>query len=685
MPVVRWYLNLASVYGRTRKGRAGTAIGLVATRSLGHGLRSDGNREVDWTLVEAGPDDADLDYFATAATLAADRTGEVNGQFQNTLNITALGGRTFTVTAVKASGAQNVAFNKQFQSWRRVYYSVHYMNPRCQTLFTSIEQEIKDIFAGVFIELKPRGIRACIVNEATTDAYGVGGVTLTHTYNDTRPSLDRSDEHLRVVIARDVVKSVPFAAHWTMDSTTTAVADRLIQISSTGINHREVVYANKIAAINALDPTQTLTVSVHDVLVAIPGACIARNGAHGLRVDLGADLTTTPIATALSASRKANLVATLTGRRCAAGYAVGNDHEVRATLVLANIETNPVVVGSARVWVADAGASVFVDDPQILLASPGAADQLRVTLSNSVVVDVDAGRITRVSEHKLELDLGGEALVQADIAQHPITVSVRRHGLLANGPIEAQAGHDFDLREFTQGSNATRRNVGVRVDFAGHIDVEANWLALAAVDPLAMRIETLSAPIDVPAVAVTVPTPQQLKIDLSADPALQTAAAAMAAGRKLTFDAKIKGIHSLGGYSPSNARSFIALTTRMLSDDEDTAVTARRLKLVFCHELGHALGLNFTSVQNHRLNRRQANDLVYNSTYGGQGDHCSYNARLEPSGAEHGRESTTSGEIYVSNRVGRLCIMYHSIDLTNMGDDFCPTCKAHLRRTRVTL
>jgi hypothetical protein len=286
--------------------------------------------------------------------------------------------------------------------------------------------------------------------------------------------------------------------------------------------------------------------------------------------------------------------------------------------------------------------------------------------------------------HKLRLDLSGEAPVLADIAQHPITVSVRRHGLLANGPIEAPADHEFDLREFTQNADKTRRKVRIQVDFAGHITVTANWLALAANNPLTMRIETLDVPIAIPLAALAVQTPQKLKIDLNAHATLQPAAAAMAAGRNLTFDGQLRGLHSIGGYSPAANREFIALTTRTLRDEDDAAI-ARRLKLSFCHEIGHALGLNFTTVQNHRLGQAENNDLRYTETYGGQGNHCSYNAQLEPSGAERGRETTSSGEIYVSAGAGPLCIMYHSLDLTHMGDDFCPTCKAYLRRTRVRL
>src|SRR5690349_20719193 len=135
MPAIKWYLNLSPQYGGTNKGRAGRRINLVATRSLGHGSRAQGGRSVNWAVVEAGAVASDLDYFANQATLAAASTAEQNGEFHNTLNITDLAGRTFTVTATKASGANNVAFNKQYQSWRRVYYSVHYMNRACKTLF----------------------------------------------------------------------------------------------------------------------------------------------------------------------------------------------------------------------------------------------------------------------------------------------------------------------------------------------------------------------------------------------------------------------------------------------------------------------------------------------------------------------------------------------------------------------
>lgn len=683
MPVIKWYLNLENAYGGTTKGRAGLAIGLVATRTSGP--PGPGGRAVDWTLVEAGPHDSDRDYVPNPAAFAAARTLEQGGVFRNTLNITQIGGRTYTVTATKTGDANSVAFNQQYQSWRRIYYSVHHMNSACKALFESVEQQIKDIFAGVFIELKRRSIRSCIVNEAVTDAYGPGGLTLTHTYGATSPRLDRAPHHLRVVIVRDVVKSIPFAVHWTMDSTTATGAGKLIRVSSEGPHNREVVYNNDLAVINALDPAQSLTVSVHAAAVAIPDPCIARTGTHRLRVNLSADPTTAPIRTALLADKKATLTATLMGRRCTAGFAAGTEHVVQATLTSANVESNPVVVGTTKIWIEDRGASVLVEDPRILLASPRAGDELRLTLSNAVVIDVHPGRVHRVNEHKLWLNCGGEAQFLHDIALRPIQISLRLHGLRANGPIEAQADHEFDLREFTRNTNTTRRKVAIQVDADGRmVDVEASWLALATNNPLAMRIETLDVPIAIPLAALTVPLPQKLKINLNADDTLQPAAQAMAAGGKLTFDGKLKGIHSLGGYSPPDDRSFIALTTRKVRADETEDTIKRRLMLVFCHELGHALQLSFPWVQNHGQNRRENNDRRYQDAYGGTGPHCNHNAHLEPSGADRGHESTSSGEIYVSTVANSLCIMYHTMDLAHMNDDFCDRCKAHLRRKTVS-
>lgn len=157
MPPTKWYVNLYDRYGGTTKTNVGTDIALVATRKFGHGFKRQGNRAVNWVVVEAGANAGDVDYVHPNQRTRlnnAQTAEQANGQFLNTLQIPALGGRTYTVTARKASGANNVAFDKQYEAWRRIYYSVHTMDARCRRLFALVEQQIKDVFAGVHIAIR---------------------------------------------------------------------------------------------------------------------------------------------------------------------------------------------------------------------------------------------------------------------------------------------------------------------------------------------------------------------------------------------------------------------------------------------------------------------------------------------------------------------------------------------------
>lgn len=686
MPPTKWYVNLQADYGGTSKSTAGDDIALVATRKFGHGRKRQGGRTVNWTLVDAGAHAGDVDYVAVGrrARLDYPQTAEqANGEFHNTLRLPPLGGRTYTVTARKATGANNVAFDKQYESWRRIYYSVHAMTPQCRRLFESVEQQIKDVFAGVHIELKRRHMNACIVNEAVTVRLS-HDPQLPHTYNG--PELDRGPHHLRAVLVRDLVHNTGFAVHWTMDATTVPIAGKMIGIGSQGHNHSVAFYTNSAATIDAVTPATTLRVHVHSASVAVPNACVARTTDHQLTVDFTADLATTPIGNAINGGAKANFTATVTGIRCVAGFQAGNNHPIQATIGRATLEPNAVIVGSARVWTAEDGAVAFIRDPNIILADPGAADQLRVTLADTTVVNLLVGDITRQDDHTLRINLATDGRVSAAIANgETVLLDIRRHGVLGLGAIEPSANYDFDLREFVSGGAATRRKVQMQVHGNGRsVVITTPWLWLAAATPLRMDIETLGAAIDVPAIAMNVPTPQRLELNLAAHGSLATAAAAMAGNGKLTFDGRLRGLHAIGGYSVGNARHFIGLTARRMAATETDAETARRIKLGFCHELGHALGLTWGQARNHTHARDDDNDRYYRDEYGGQGPHCNFNAQLQPSGADHGRESTTSGEIYVRGG-GQLCIMYHALDLRNVGDDFCDRCKDHLRRAPVRL
>jgi hypothetical protein len=690
MPVIKWYVNLNEDYDGTRKTRAGRTITLLAKRKFGHGAKRKGNRTVSWTLAQSGPHDEDLDYVDPRGRAQLSRktsSEDRDGTFYNTLRVPLVGGRTYAVTATKTTGINNVTFNKQYESWRRVYYTLHYMNDACKNLFESIEAELQQIFAGVHIELKPRGKRACIVNEPVSDPYGVGGFTLSNTYDDENPALDRGPHHLRAVLARDLSDSDGFGAHWSVDATSTDNPAKCIGVWSEGTNNRTLVYRNSIAVINAISPTSRLQLHIHAATVSVPTTCMTRTSHHELTVDFTADVSTTAVGTSLNAARKANLRGSVTGRRCEAGFVPGDNHFIEAVIGKATAQSSAVVVGSAKVWTSNSGAKAHVQDPQILLASPGAGDQLEVVLADGTVVSLETTDITRTDEHTLEINLGSDQRVSGTLGSGAnVTLKLRRHGALARGPIEAEASYEFDWREFSKAKTATRRKVKVTVAANGQgLGIEAGWLHLATVDPLTLDVETLGAAIDIPATAVSVPSPQKLEIDLGAHVSLQAAAQAMANGGKLTIDGELAGLHAMGGYSPDRNREFIGLTARKLNDDESDELTARRIKLVFCHEIGHALGLTTAGSRNYSAAANEPNTLLYQDEYGGQGSHCSYNAHLQPSGADHGRESTTSGEVYVHAGGGKLCIMYHTMSLSHMGDDFCPTCKAHLRRTEVRL
>ena len=682
----KWYLNMLPAYGTVRKSRSGTRVRLAAKPSIA--VRFSNNPRVNWTVTYAGSPDGHANYVVAPA-FSAGQSGLDDGAFRTDLDLPVVNGRTYTIEARRAGNNARV-FNKQYETWQRIYYTVHYMNGECRDAFNAIKGDLEELFATANIELKQRKILQCRKNghnlnqEFTTTG---PGVTLPHTWDAADAPLDRRPNHIRMVVTRDLCSEIDGAVEWTMTNATVANADRKIRVSSTGLNNSRVVYENDIATFDQATPFTNLRVHATLVPLALPGPCVtlAYPGRphQTLSLNVAGDVSLAPVLQRFNAGDLITISGTLRGRRCEQGWDWRYDHETRATLTTAHTDVAPATVGSATLWITG-GNTIVIEDPRMFLDAVTAADTIKVTHAGTEVV-LAGGVITRVNDHRLTIALAGkQAIVDHLDGGSSIDLSLNRRGALASGDdIEAPADHPFEFKKLCKHLNEshTDREVSVSTNGSTSLSLSGDKLAIDGVAAVTARFGNITVPIPVPNNVVTTTSSHHAEIDLAGDPTLGPIATAMQNGLPLTFKGNFNGRESLGGYSPTNHRWFIALNTRALPG-WDQNVVRRRLKLTICHEIGHSLGLARSSVRNLNSGLDEDNDRWYDDDHGGKGPHCHLNAHLVAAGAANGLEDTPSGQVYRwdENAAGQLCIMYHALDHENIGDEFCDRCLAHLQR-----
>jgi hypothetical protein len=685
MPATKWYLNLPRNFGRKQKPHAGTVINLTA--SAGGALAFAFNATVDWT-VDYGLADGHEDYLPAGPTFAPAQSPRSYNKFVTALTVPMVTGRTYAVEARRTGHADQVRLTAQYETWQRVYLTVHYMNQRCLDIYNAILPKIQAAFAAANIEIKQRALGQCRRDEPFSVS---DDPTLPHLYSTNTHPLGRAPCHVRAVIVNDLAEIKSLETKFEIDNTTVANAEHFVRISSRGDNHEILVYENDTLVFSDPPFTRSVTtIRATTTPIDVPAGCIspvAENPLLMREIDVDGDdaLALLELASRPREGRtyKVRVVGRCRARRCAAGWGQAYKHTVDVELTLANDAENPVVWYSNRVWIGDSGRTLYVERPQLVLDVP-AVESITFTLADQTI-NHDPGAAVRASDSRVSVVLP-EPVVDA-LAAHEGTGSIRIKlvllGTRAFGPdIEDEADHEFSVDGLTHVQH--KAGAGVECAFtwpAYNLQIVGKTLLFARGSTPTISVE-ITASVQIPDDTWEVDEAgNKLEIDLSAHDDLAVAAEAMAAGRKVTFEGFLAGRQSLGGYSVTDQRHFVALTTRRLRDDWDDEVIEQRVFLAFCHEIGHALALTPRTFRNHRTNHDDPHPNYYTDDHGGQGPHCHRNAISVPSGAAYGRPDTSSGSIWSKpNDDSKLCIMYHAIAHTHMDDQFCADCLAHLKR-----
>jgi hypothetical protein len=674
----RWYLNLAPTQSEKNRG---ATIALRAKRNFFH-RAGNTQRSVQWTV--AAQDLQHLDPTLLDATVGTFARGAVTPEgpdhgFDNELRPGPATLVRYTVTAQKAvgHGGNNVAFQKQYETWRKVYYDVVCMEGT-KAHYEAIKGRFLAAWAAVGYEFVEKRVARTLVNEDVTDRGP--DVLLGHLYNG---NLSESPYHVRIVIVRDIGSTKDVETTWRMDEDTQAGTGITRVWSSAGPT---VHYESPIQAMDA-QPMQAGVVRVIGD-VAVPGPAVARVDAHTVAIDTSGQALA-GVKAALQARRKVSLRATLNAARA-------KPMDLKLKLDHATRLAQPLQAGAAQVALAWNNANWLLDvtdNSVTFAAAPVVAATLTAESRAKFGVaqyredgrsDV-AAHVTRLGDHVVRLtvpDVQGAPALLASVGAvetgNPGAIRVHRLALalkLLHSEAAAQDAVDVEVK--------ADNDAMVRYDAqADRIVIRDPARVFDAVTPLLnARLLYAGADVAIPpaAAARNGQNPKQVDFDLTH----QQLAGPMGAfnqGDTLEFAVTLRSFMSVGGYSPRDDRHFVALSTRRRTPNDTPQDTQRNLLCALLHELGHAHGLTASTTTYPRANASKTNARYYSDAHGGVGTHCSYNAHLVPSGPSYGELPTASGQIYKHDGGGgKLCIMYHQLDIANMGDVFCDHCAEQLR------
>ena len=692
MPPTKWYLNLDSRMGRHAKN-GGTVIKLSAF-AMGQLFYAD-NATVDWS-TDYGGNDGHEDFVAAGPTFNPVQSARNYKYFTTRLTLPMVTGRTYTVRA-KRTDNQAQVLQKQYETAQRVYLTVHTMNARCRGIWNWMRPRLEQAFAPANIEFKIRTTATCVRDEPFTAS---DDPRLGHLYRVRSQPLDRAPCHIRLVIVNDLAVVKEAQTDFSVDNTTAPDAEHRIRLSTRGDDHAIIVYENPTVVFNADAPfARGAVIEAWTDAIDVPAECVgfhAENPRLEFVVDVDGDESLALLERASQKrerdgeSHEVEVKLNFRARRCPGGFSASRTHSAWPELSLANGQTNPVVGYGRTCWLSDGGRTAIIEDPLIILAEqPAASIQVKLAGVDEELV-LDVSKATRVSDTRVQIDLGGnEAIAEALAANDntgTIELKVGRRGVRKYDDVELEDedDHEITVSGLTYVERAKRDGIECGFDYRSH-------------DLVIFTKEYLLAEGDKPTVTVTVNARVKLpedgdywtvddagtkfELDLSAHAKFAVAAAAMRDGRPVRFDGRFRWRQSLGGYNLANESHFVALTTRTLGDWTEDDLKQRTF-LAFSHEVGHALGLTPQRFYNHATANYVGNDRYYTNDQGGQGPHCHHNADLVAAGSAHGRPDTHSGQLWWYRTNGdQLCIMYHAIKHEYASGQFCAHCRDQLIRS----
>jgi len=155
----------------------------------------------EWWVEPVGGDNQDLKYLRrnARARMRHRNTRNRRDRFRNTVHLPHVGGDKYQVKCSKRGDRSDPVELEEIETWRKLYYTVHYMNDDCRNFFNALKDKFEDAFEVAFIELEQAETKQTKVDEPRTRSTN----SLRHLY-DRRPPLADKPFHLRLVVLNDI-------------------------------------------------------------------------------------------------------------------------------------------------------------------------------------------------------------------------------------------------------------------------------------------------------------------------------------------------------------------------------------------------------------------------------------------------------------------------------------------------
>ncbi len=648
MPPTKQYVNLPAKEGQKQLGNKP----LLEAVPKGKKGFFEGKRKVLWSLEPLGNGNVDPKYIGSSnrAKLKDPESTEAGGKFTNELRLPHVGKDQYKVKVKKKAKKekdQAQLHELEFETWRKIYYTVWVMNDECERIFNAVKDRFHAAFEPAGIELEMVEQLRCKADEEWTLMKN-SDYDLPWVYPDGTADVEHVPFHLKVVLLNNlrefaarnhcveaersrVLTPNPWKADpdfWVVDLDADARPASKGKVKLAALNHPSKLTAEQVTKLKGVKAGDSCGVSdagklTKGALDVTAGKTVVHDGS-GWRL-LGSTSKTVEQANALTPAKGDTLTLSDGGKLTKGDLTVAAGDQVihdgtKWVKVAASLGTFRVVdVNDPR------KKPDGLTDPQLdALIAPANGDAWELE---------DKGTVSR----------GNAKVLPGNLVKWDGSKWVVHRG---RWELHIKPGHPL-------GKDATwnQNEVLYLIDGEG---------GAANFDPA--KLEKVSD--------------TELKAKLHEDAKLNDA---LDRGKSVKVQPKLGlMVDSCCGYSIGN---FVVVRI-----EEEPARLESCILQTFTHEIGHGLQQASKRWKLHDANgsatgAKEANALWHTDDKGGQGPHCAHNAKEIDSNGK-----TTSGRTFEwDSTKGKLCTLFFRDDANvEEAGKFCPTCVENLRKTNLS-